>query len=80
MNNNIHLTAVRILSAAALALGCGAVMAQAVQTVTLPLETAKLKPSKLGRLPDRDAEMRHLPFGRLHQPAAAGHDGHAVDR
>jgi mono/diheme cytochrome c family protein len=47
MNNNIHLTAVRILSAAALALGCGAVMAQAVQTVTLPLETAKLKPSKL---------------------------------
>ena len=37
----------RVLSAAALALGCGAVMAQAVQTVTLPLETAKLKPSKL---------------------------------
>jgi cytochrome c551/c552 len=37
----------RFLSAVALALGCGAAMAQAVQTVTLPLETAKLKPSKL---------------------------------
>lgn len=45
--NIISLTAVRVLSAAALALGCGAVLAQAVQTVTLPLETAKLKPSKL---------------------------------
>ena len=43
----LHLTAVRVLSAAALALGCGAVLAQAVQSVTLPLETAKLKPSKL---------------------------------
>jgi cytochrome c551/c552 len=45
--NILHVIAVRVLPAAALALGCGAVMAQAVQTVTLPLETAKLKPSKL---------------------------------
>jgi cytochrome c551/c552 len=45
--NPFNLIAMRLLSAAALALGCGAVMAQAVQTVTLPLETAKLKPSKL---------------------------------
>jgi cytochrome c551/c552 len=45
--NTLHLIAVRVLSSAALMLGCGAVMAQAVQTVTLPLETAKLKPSKL---------------------------------
>lgn len=43
----LHLTAVRVLSATVLALGCGAVLAQPVQTVTLPLETAKLKPSKL---------------------------------
>lgn len=45
--NTMNSIALRVLSAAALALGCGAVMAQAVQTVTLPLETAKLKPSKL---------------------------------
>lgn len=37
----------RVLCAAALTLGCGAALAQAVQTVTLPLETARLKPSKL---------------------------------
>src|SRR6478752_3586202 len=45
--NLMNLIAVRVLSAAALALSCSAVMAQAVQSVTLPLETAKLKPSKL---------------------------------
>src|SRR6186713_2361330 len=45
--NTMNSIAVRMLSAAALALGCGAVLAQAVQTVTLQLETAKLKPSKL---------------------------------
>jgi cytochrome c551/c552 len=45
--NFLYLTAVRVLSTAAVAWGCGAVMAQAVQTVTLPLETTRLKPSKL---------------------------------
>lgn len=45
--NTMNSIAARVLSAVALALGCGAVMAQAVQTVTLPLETARLKPSKL---------------------------------
>jgi cytochrome c551/c552 len=45
--NLLNLNAARVLSAAVLALGCSAAWAQAVQTVTLPLETAKLKPSKL---------------------------------
>lgn len=45
--NIFNLIAVRALSVAALALGCGAVWAQTVQSVTLPLETARLKPSKL---------------------------------
>ncbi|SDM81593.1 c-type cytochrome [Polaromonas sp. JS666] len=45
--NILNLIAMRVLSAAALALGCGAAWAQAVQSVTLPLETARLKPSKL---------------------------------
>jgi cytochrome c551/c552 len=39
--------ALHVVSAVALVLGCSAALAQAVQTVTLPLETAKLKPSKL---------------------------------
>lgn len=45
--NLLNLNAARVLSVAALALSCSAVLAQAVQTVTLPLETARLKPSKL---------------------------------
>jgi cytochrome c551/c552 len=45
--NTIHRMAVRVLPAAALALGCGAALAQAVQAVTLPLETVRLKKSTL---------------------------------
>ncbi|AYQ30212.1 MULTISPECIES: c-type cytochrome [unclassified Polaromonas] len=45
--NLLNLNAARVLSAAVLALGCSTAWAQAVQTVTLPLENAKLKPSKL---------------------------------
>lgn len=45
--NILAVIAVRALFAAAVVLGCGAIWAQAVQTVTLPLETARLKPSKL---------------------------------
>ena len=45
--NTIDRMAVRVLLAAALALGCGAALAQAVQAVTLPLETARLKKSTL---------------------------------
>jgi cytochrome c551/c552 len=47
MNFSSYPIALRFLSAVVLTLGCGAAMAQAVQSVTLPLETAKLKPSKL---------------------------------
>jgi len=45
--NILALTAVRACSAVVLVFGCGAALAQAVQSVTLPLETARLKPSKL---------------------------------
>ena len=37
----------RVMCTAIMAMACGAALAQAVQTVTLPLETARLKPSKL---------------------------------
>src|SRR5689334_1430848 len=45
--NLLALATVRTCFVVALAFGCGAASAQAVQSVTLPLETARLKPSKL---------------------------------